>query len=573
MRVSRLTTQVTSLHLLYGGAEGCPRCEREEEAQAHLFKCKQGEPGRDEEDWGGRETKMVAEKYLDIRNAFFGPTLRKAFEGLVAECARLADVHAKLGREMHSKVIRPLRDFAAEHRARVNSSWKVVDSLLCKASIEFVRAERARQVSERRAKLYESMLATHAALGAGRPAEEEGAPPPTPAPAAGGDPGQAQPMVIVGNLALTRREFRAMLGRLRAELPAHEVKFGVFGRFRGLVTGHDLAAWWREHYGSVIRTDEEAAALGQSLVDQGYLRHMGRGSAFVLRPTAYYQWKAAALNFGGGEDDSDGDGEGTSGGGGGSTATAPGKTLAQLRSEAEEADQEHHSQVLKAEIYRADLEEQLGSYLETAEAWEVGRLTTLKGLLEQYVAVQAKLVPVLLSSHERQQVCAETIKPAQDIQEAGGGGGDREAFVEQLSERLGAILESVAALHDRHPQRLVRDFLEHYSLTLEPVESSNSPPPLPLSPRGSDGGSSDSGSEGTAAGPGAAPMSEAPLSLPATAAGPSDAGRPAQTPKPMEPLLPATPGPGRGSPSPPTKDDTDFFLKDDDDDDDDDDGD
>ncbi|KAJ1678117.1 hypothetical protein EV182_004741 [Spiromyces aspiralis] len=52
----------------------CPRCEREEETQAHFFKCKQGDPERGEEDWGGWETKTAAEKYLDSRNAFIGPT-------------------------------------------------------------------------------------------------------------------------------------------------------------------------------------------------------------------------------------------------------------------------------------------------------------------------------------------------------------------------------------------------------------------------------------------------------------------------------------------------------------------
>ncbi|KAJ1675444.1 hypothetical protein EV182_001256 [Spiromyces aspiralis] len=39
--------------------------KREEETQAHFFKCKQGDPERGEKDWGGQETKTVAEKYLD----------------------------------------------------------------------------------------------------------------------------------------------------------------------------------------------------------------------------------------------------------------------------------------------------------------------------------------------------------------------------------------------------------------------------------------------------------------------------------------------------------------------------
>ncbi|KAJ1676159.1 hypothetical protein EV182_008747, partial [Spiromyces aspiralis] len=47
---------------------------REEETQEHFFKCKQDDPERGEKDWGGRETKTVAEKYLDSRNALIGLT-------------------------------------------------------------------------------------------------------------------------------------------------------------------------------------------------------------------------------------------------------------------------------------------------------------------------------------------------------------------------------------------------------------------------------------------------------------------------------------------------------------------
>ncbi|KAJ1672688.1 hypothetical protein EV182_006692, partial [Spiromyces aspiralis] len=52
----------------------CPCCKREEETQAHFFKCKQDDPERGEKDWGNWETKMVTEKYLDSQNAFIDPT-------------------------------------------------------------------------------------------------------------------------------------------------------------------------------------------------------------------------------------------------------------------------------------------------------------------------------------------------------------------------------------------------------------------------------------------------------------------------------------------------------------------
>ncbi|KAJ1672582.1 hypothetical protein EV182_006896, partial [Spiromyces aspiralis] len=51
----------------------CPCCKCKEETQEHFFKCKQDDPKRGRKDWGGWETKMVTEKYLDSRNAFIGP--------------------------------------------------------------------------------------------------------------------------------------------------------------------------------------------------------------------------------------------------------------------------------------------------------------------------------------------------------------------------------------------------------------------------------------------------------------------------------------------------------------------
>ncbi|KAJ1671462.1 hypothetical protein EV182_007620, partial [Spiromyces aspiralis] len=52
----------------------CLHCEHKEETQEHFFKCKQDDPERGEEDWGGQKTKMVTEKYLDSQNTFIGLT-------------------------------------------------------------------------------------------------------------------------------------------------------------------------------------------------------------------------------------------------------------------------------------------------------------------------------------------------------------------------------------------------------------------------------------------------------------------------------------------------------------------
>ncbi|KAJ2626217.1 Rho-GTPase-activating protein 8, partial [Coemansia sp. RSA 1694] len=275
-----------------------------------------------------------------------GATLKTAFHGLLAECLALAEAHSDLSIELQSSVVMPLRTFTSEHRARVRASWKIIDDTVRKASAELTMVDRNHRVYTQKASAAEQLRLKESpgSLQPGAsPAEFEVKSRPStslpgrestaasPRSARGGSSdsdaesdadadvatqrrllsssgvGSARaslPLVqgeldvasiVLGNVALTRHEFHVMLQRMQTEVPQHDVKFGILGTFRGLISGESLAGWWCTNYPTVVRNEADAVSVGQSMMGQGYLRLMGRGSQFQSRSNAYYQWKKLAL--------------------------------------------------------------------------------------------------------------------------------------------------------------------------------------------------------------------------------------------------------------------------------------
>ncbi|KAI9505286.1 hypothetical protein BX070DRAFT_221833 [Coemansia spiralis] len=202
-----------------------------------------------------------------------------------------------------------------------------------------------------------------------------------------------------------------MLQRMQAEIPQHDVKFGILGTFRGLISGESLAGWWCTNYPTVVRNEADAISVGQSLMNQGYLRLMGRGSQFQSRANAYYQWKKPALEFQSDDDDSDDESVGN-------RSAHLGKALSyeRARREADEASRIYRDSVARAEIVRTDLEEQLTNYLDSMEVWELNRLMNIKSTLGEYARISKLPVQAELTISDRLEVYEESIKPQQDIQ-------------------------------------------------------------------------------------------------------------------------------------------------------------
>ncbi|KAJ2350989.1 Rho-GTPase-activating protein 8, partial [Coemansia sp. RSA 2618] len=383
-----------------------------------------------------------------------GATLKTAFRGLLAESVELAEAHADLAIELQSSVVQPLRSFSSEHRARVRASWRLVDDAVRRAAGELAQVDRNHRVYTQKAAAAEQLRLQESPGSLQPPASAEFEVKARPSlavssvsnashasnvsnaeDAADGDVALQRRLlasdqidqidqielnaqteldvasVVLGNVALTRHEFHVMLQRMQTEVPQHDVRFGILGTFRGLISGESLAGWWCANYPTVVRGEADAAAVGQSMLAQNYLRFMGRGSAFQSRPNAYYQWKRAALDFQ--SDDEASDDEPL-----GNRQALLGRAVSyeRARREADEASQIYRTSVMRAEAVRTGLEEQLTNYLDSMEVWELNRLMHIKSTLAEYARIAKRPVRAVLAIGDRLEAYEESVKPQQDIQ-------------------------------------------------------------------------------------------------------------------------------------------------------------
>ncbi|KAJ2771940.1 Rho-GTPase-activating protein 8, partial [Coemansia nantahalensis] len=359
-----------------------------------------------------------------------GATLKTAFRGLLTECVVLAEAHTDLAVELQSSIIVPLRNFSSEHRARVHASWKIIDDAIRRATGELAQADRHRRTYMQKAAAAEQMRPAGSADGAQSVGPEVKArvstvDPPQSAAAedeeeeddgaaadvarhrrqmsdgarvaalavVAPEPGElAAASIVLGNVALTRHEFHVMLQRMQTEVPQHDVKFGILGTFRGLISGETLAGWWCINYPTVVRGEADALAVGQSMLDQGYLRFMGRGSQFQSRANAYYQWKRPALEFRSDEED-DSDNE--------PLLLNRRASYERARRDASEAAAVYRDAVVRGEVVRTGLEEQLTNYLDTMEVWELNRLMSVKSMLGEYARISKRPLETELGIGDR----------------------------------------------------------------------------------------------------------------------------------------------------------------------------
>ncbi|KAJ2727305.1 Rho-GTPase-activating protein 8 [Coemansia sp. D1744] len=377
-----------------------------------------------------------------------GATLKTAFRGLLAESINLADAHSDLALELQSSVVQPLRSFSTEHRSRVRASWRLIDDAVRRAAGELAQVDRNHRVYTQKAAAAEELRLMESPGTLQPPASAEfevkaraslavdmpsaGMSPTSAEDAADGDvalqrrliadggalssgPGELDvASIVLGNVALTRHEFHVMLQRMQTEVPQHDVRFGILGTFRGLISGESLAGWWCTNYPTVVRGEADATAVGQSMLAQGFLRFMGRRSLFQSRSNAYYQWKRPALDFQSDDDTADvSDDEPL-----GNRQALLGRAVSyeRARREADEASKIYRTSVLRAEVVRTGLEEQLTNYLDCMEVWELNRLMHAKSTLAEYARIAKRPVAAELAIGDRLEVYEESVKPPQDIQ-------------------------------------------------------------------------------------------------------------------------------------------------------------
>ncbi|KAJ1971716.1 Rho-GTPase-activating protein 8 [Dimargaris xerosporica] len=361
-----------------------------------------------------------------------GASLRMVFEALQREQLAECQVHQRFVQDMLDRVIEPLKSFYTAHQDRLATNHRAINQemaqyrSLCQHAEKLgrmyrahcTRAEFAQHSTDQRRTI---TFAAHR---------------------------QIQVIShVLGKLSFTRSEFSQFLEQAQTELPAHSIKFGLLGVFKGLVLGRDLVRWLLARYPKQLATMADAEAVGQSLIGQGYLRRMGRGQAFTVAEATYYQWRSAARNHllapvhgeSAVEDRSPvsllanvlgkvhpliDELEGAD-----ASKRRPSldsfeydESMAQAavqreQHQATQAETQYKAAVRQADHVRVALEEQLESYLETMQIWETERLLHLQssfGHFTQLLSPQSNPYPQ--QRHDRLVVTCESFKPDQDIQ-------------------------------------------------------------------------------------------------------------------------------------------------------------
>ncbi|KAJ1658798.1 Rho-GTPase-activating protein 8 [Dispira simplex] len=382
-----------------------------------------------------------------------GASLRMVFEAIRREHLAKSQSHYRFVQDMLDRVIAPLTAFRDLHAQRLGANREALSSEFNKYAFVRRRAEQlGRTYRAQCARADWAQAATERNLASTYVEHQD----------------IRVVSHVVGKLSFTRGDFIRFLDRLQTTLPTQSVKFGILGTFHGLVQGDELAQWLLAHYPNQLVHLQDAEAVGQSLVGQSYLRHMGRGNTFAAQSDSYYQWRSAARdlvqrpdfeatlspNFdrgrspamashmtatrslvnivGGSLMASTSDEWGSTDADdiplGYSRRRRSGDsfeydddslevTHERMRAKAELTNVQYLTAVRKADHVRTTLEEQLFNYLETLHEWETDRLLNIQSALGHFAhALNPLANRESREYYDRVVASCESFKPDQDLQ-------------------------------------------------------------------------------------------------------------------------------------------------------------
>ncbi|PWA02912.1 hypothetical protein BB558_000919 [Smittium angustum] len=437
------------------------------------------------------DRKSLREGFGDELNE--NSSLKQCFDGLLRETSILADTHGQIVMDLQTDIVKILHYFANEHRERVNHEVRKVkmglsqldskNKALIKAKLDYVKKIEAINKLEKDidnstdTKSNDDLAASInskdslASINDSDTVKPENSeknktqnPEQTLKTKTSEKPVDSHTAslmhkdpqytiedldieltsIILGPLALTRGEFANILKRARSELKPHDIKYGILGTLRGLVRGDELFVWCKKNI--LIggeKTDHEILSICQSLVNQNYLRLIGRGNEFAPKVSSYYQWKKQALEFqisdelettipsksiskqsSNPRNPINLNRTNTKDGSIGNIGKKPSWLLGmqpfkqnkeKIQNEFKQAQEAYKTAVYEADKFRVKIEEELMDFYGMMEAWELNRMANMKSAIKQYNELASKLLPVLLAINDRQRTYEESIKPEQDI--------------------------------------------------------------------------------------------------------------------------------------------------------------
>ncbi|BFZ55672.1 Rho-GTPase-activating protein 8 [Savitreella phatthalungensis] len=350
-----------------------------------------------------------------------GATTRKAFEGMVQELEESAACHAKISQNLIEMVVKPFGRWVEEHAVRVKQSEKDLTTKVKAWEKQHSEVKRLRGTYFNKCRLLEE----EDGQSAGLPSETG-----TSGHNAVADQSAAQSEqrdedeeeFELGDTVFSTSQLKSLFSAMLTDLPMREVKLPILGTFTHVSTGDQITKWISQKMRFEL---DDSESFGQSLVDSGFLRHLGVGSTFANSSKLQFQWRDKALVLAGkmrpGENSIINRASNMPYVGEYVSTYVPnpvhaGETpLERLKREARAADEAYRTGVSRLDALRTELDIAISEHLKFMERCELDRLKALKAVMMDISAAISNEVPSLKASCDTVVAFQEAVSPQADL--------------------------------------------------------------------------------------------------------------------------------------------------------------
>lgn len=354
-----------------------------------------------------------------------GASVRRAYEGMVKETAESGKYHCKIASNLHDMVLKPFTRWTAEHATRVQTSEKELMSRVRAHDAQTAEVKKLRSSYFNKCRLLEDF-------------EEENKLA-FPGPEAGGTPTKSPKKtpeeiaadlnavlddepIELGETLYSAAQIRVLLEGILGSIVIKEVKIPILGTFQHVSTGSIIVEWIYKNMG--VNSLGEAEAIGQDLVNNGFLRYLGVGSTFANSSVLNYQWKEKSLIAAGKRKPGEnsivnraaampyvGDYVSTYV----SNEYANETPEQRFHREASQSNETYKAGVKKLDALRTDMEAMMMEHFKFMERCELDRLRALKAVMMDVSAAISNVIPGMKSSMDTMLLFQESLSPLGDL--------------------------------------------------------------------------------------------------------------------------------------------------------------
>ncbi|KAL1957078.1 hypothetical protein VTO42DRAFT_6336 [Malbranchea cinnamomea] len=362
-----------------------------------------------------------------------GASVRKAYEGMRSEMIEAEKNHQKIASNIRDLVVTPFSRWADQHEKRIVNSQEELQAAIKAHSKQAELVKKLRSQYFNKCRLVEDLEEENKLAfqspDAGSP-KQQPRPPTIVLPDSAEE--EPEPVELGGQLYLPD-QLKKLLTHMLETIKIGEAKVPILGTYLNTSTGADIVEYIQKHLNAP--NVGAAEAIGQDLVDNGFLRLVGNvGSTFANSSRMNYQWRPKVFQITGipekkkpllrvaslGPSSDDGTDSPTVAeilsGWNPLSNPHPNETPAEkLRREAREADERYKAAAKKLDRLRCSLEEQMIDYLRFVERCELDRLKAIKAVVLDFSGAISNVIPGLRSTVDNLMLYQEAIQPLGDL--------------------------------------------------------------------------------------------------------------------------------------------------------------